>query len=105
MIRQEVNSRNPEQPEIWYYDSIGEILDEIKEQLLDDDEDEHLLSLSQEDYFDRISEKDIRFFIYKNGESQPFSSLEEDTDFQEWLSEMVDIKESKIMNFYKFNLK
>lgn len=100
MIRQEA-TRNPDQPEIWYYNSIGEILDEIGEQFLD--EDEHLLSLSQEDFYNRISDSGERFFIYKNGESEPFSSIDEDTDFQEWLSEMTNINESKIMKFQQFN--
>jgi len=107
MLIQQINS-NPDQPELLYMNSIGEIFDEVKEYLLDEDEDEHLLSISNEQASERMSEKDIRFFIYKNGESYPFSSLDEETDFHEWLEEMTNINEGPfknegVMKFEQFN--
>lgn len=102
MIIQEIGTNYPDQPEILYFNSIGEIFDEIKEYFID--EDEHLLSISDEDFRERIEEKSLRFFIYKNGESEPFSSLTDETSFHEWLDEMTNISESNIvMKYSQFN--
>ena len=102
MLVQEIDTKYPDSPEILYFNSIGEIFDEIKEYFID--EDEHLLSISDDEFRERIEEKSIRFFIYKNGESEPFSSLTDETSFHEWLDEMTNINESNIvMKYNQFN--
>jgi predicted ribosome quality control (RQC) complex YloA/Tae2 family protein len=46
---------------------------------------------------------DVKFHIYEYGESDPFATLTESDEFQQWLDELMNIKESKISNFRQFN--
>lgn len=88
-----------------YYDTIGEILDEIKSWIVNDDDDEHMLSLTDEEVAERLYEQDVCFLIYEYGEEDPFSEFNQDTPYHEWLDEITSITESNniVMKYNQFN--
>ena len=89
---------------LWYYDTIGEILDEIKCWILDEDEDHDLLSVSDEYVEERLSEMEITFSIYKYGEEDPISELYSNPEekFSDWLDEMTSIVENNVIKYDQF---
>lgn len=81
---------------LYYYNTIGEIIDELRYLILDENEDEDILSISDEEVSDRLNNNSIRIKIYKFGEEQPFTELCADDDFQKWLSDLIDIEDTPV---------
>jgi hypothetical protein len=96
-------------PYVRYCDSVGEIFDIIKEMSEDMDEFSHMLQYSDAQMSELLSLQgygDIQYRIYEYGEEEPFSILSSESNYTEWLDQMLSIepsKEQKIMNYIKFN--
>ncbi len=94
---------------LWYYDSIGEMLDEIKAWIIEDDEDHDLLSVDDDLVKERLDEMEITFSMYEYGKEDPFSEIGHNGDFypgetdrfSEWIDEMISIEEGN--NVMKYN--